>query len=88
MIQGWGMTETNPLGTLSRKVSKRSQIALSEDQQFENIAKAGLAMPDWKLKFSMSTGMPCRMMAMRWANFASVAPGLHPTTTIRSRQVS
>ena len=24
MIQGWGMTETNPLGTLSRKVAKRS----------------------------------------------------------------
>ena len=50
MIQGWGMTETNPLGTLSRKVSKRSQIALSEDQQFENIAKAGLAMPGLEIK--------------------------------------
>ena len=44
MIQGWGMTETNPLGTLSRKVSKRSQIGMSEDEQFENVAKAGLAM--------------------------------------------
>ncbi len=44
MIQGWGMTETNPLGTLSRKVSKRSQVNLSEDEQFENVAKAGLAM--------------------------------------------
>ncbi len=44
MIQGWGMTETNPLGTLSRKVSKRSQLNITEDQQFENIAKAGLAM--------------------------------------------
>ena len=44
MIQGWGMTETNPLGTLSRKVSKRSQIGMSEDEQFENGAKAGLAM--------------------------------------------
>jgi len=50
MIQGWGMTETNPLGTLSRKVSKRSQIALSEDQQFENIAKAGLAMPGLEIE--------------------------------------
>lgn len=45
MIQGWGMTETNPLGTLSRKVAKRSHISISEDQQFENIAKAGLFMP-------------------------------------------
>jgi fatty-acyl-CoA synthase len=45
MIQGWGMTETNPLGTLSRKVSKHSHVKLSEDEQFENIAKAGLALP-------------------------------------------
>lgn len=45
MIQGWGMTETNPLGTLSRKVAKRSHMSMSEDQQFENIAKAGLFMP-------------------------------------------
>ena len=44
MIQGWGMTETNPLGTLSRKISKRSQINKSEDEHFENVAKAGLAM--------------------------------------------
>lgn len=44
MIQGWGMTETNPLGTLSRKVAKRSHVNLSEDEQFKNIAKAGLAM--------------------------------------------
>jgi acyl-CoA synthetase (AMP-forming)/AMP-acid ligase II len=50
MIQGWGMTETNPLGTLSRKVSKRSQVGISEDQQFENIAKAGLAMPGLEIE--------------------------------------
>ena len=45
MIQGWGMTETNPLGTVSRKVAKRSHLGTTEDEQFENIAKAGLAMP-------------------------------------------
>lgn len=50
MIQGWGMTETNPLGTLSRKVAKRSHIDLSEDQQFENIAKAGLPMPGLEIE--------------------------------------
>jgi len=58
MVQGWGMTETNPLGTLSRKVAKRSHLKLTEDQQFENVAKAGLLMPgleieivdeDWKV---------------------------------------
>jgi len=50
MIQGWGMTETNPLGTLSRKVAKRSHVNISEDEQFKNIAKAGLAMPGLEIE--------------------------------------
>ncbi len=50
MIQGWGMTETNPLGTLSRKVSKFSQQDLGEDEHFENIAKAGLLMPGLEME--------------------------------------
>ena len=50
MIQGWGMTETNPLGTLSRKAAKYSHLKLSEDQQFENIAKAGLPMPGLEIE--------------------------------------
>jgi len=45
MIQGWGMTETSPLATLSRRVAKRSQIDISEDEKFENVAKAGQVMP-------------------------------------------
>jgi acyl-CoA synthetase (AMP-forming)/AMP-acid ligase II len=50
MIQGWGMTETNPLATLSRKVAKRSHLENTEDQQFENIAKAGLLMPGLEME--------------------------------------
>lgn len=49
MIQGWGMTETSPLATLSRRVMKRSQLSLSEDEQFENVAKAGQLMPGIEL---------------------------------------
>ena len=45
MIQGWGMTETSPLATLSRRVMKRSQRGISDDAQFENVAKAGQLMP-------------------------------------------
>lgn len=45
MIQGWGMTETSPLATLSRRVAKRSQVNISEDEKFENVAKAGQIMP-------------------------------------------
>ena len=50
MIQGWGMTETNPLGTLSRRVAKRKHRELSLDAQFENVAKAGLLMPGLELE--------------------------------------
>jgi len=50
MVQGWGMTETNPLATLSRKVAKRSHLNISDDQQFDNIAKAGLLMPGLDIK--------------------------------------
>lgn len=50
MVQGWGMTETNPLGTLSRKLAKRSHLQLSEDRQFENIAKAGLPIPGLEIE--------------------------------------
>ena len=50
MIQGWGMTETSPLATLSRRVMKRSHLQLSEDAQFENVAKAGQLMPGIELE--------------------------------------
>jgi acyl-CoA synthetase (AMP-forming)/AMP-acid ligase II len=50
MIQGWGMTETNPLGTLSRRVAKRKHRQLSIDEQFANVAKAGLLMPGLEME--------------------------------------
>ena len=50
MIQGWGMTETNPLGTLSRRVAKRAHRDLPPDRQFENVAKAGLPIPGLELE--------------------------------------
>jgi len=50
MIQGWGMTETNPLGTISRKVAKRSQLRHSIDEHFQNAAKAGLPLPGLEIE--------------------------------------
>ncbi|MEE8079114.1 MAG: long-chain fatty acid--CoA ligase [Pseudomonadales bacterium] len=49
MIQGWGMTETSPLATLSRRQMKRSHLELEEDAKFENVAKAGQLMPGIEL---------------------------------------
>jgi fatty-acyl-CoA synthase len=50
VIQGWGMTETNPLGTVSRKQAKRAHLELSDDEQFENVAKAGLLLPGLEME--------------------------------------
>ena len=49
MIQGWGMTETSPLATLSRRQMKRSHLELEEDAKFANVAKAGQLMPGIEL---------------------------------------
>tara|TARA_B100000676_G_C18086697_1_gene855662 strand:+ start:3197 stop:4837 length:1641 start_codon:yes stop_codon:yes gene_type:complete len=50
MIQGWGMTETNPIASISRRVNKRADLKLSLDEQFANINKAGLALPGLDVK--------------------------------------
>ncbi len=50
MIQGWGMTETSPLATLSRRVMKRAQLNLTDDEQFANVAKAGQLMPGLEIE--------------------------------------
>jgi hypothetical protein len=50
MVQAWGMTETNPLGTLTRMCSKRSHRRLTEEQRFANVAKAGLLMPGLEME--------------------------------------
>jgi fatty-acyl-CoA synthase len=50
MNQGWGMTETSPLGTISRRVMKRSQLGFSDEQKATNQAKAGILMPGLEMK--------------------------------------
>ena len=50
MIQGWGMTEMNPLGSVSRRIAKRSHLELGEDARFANVAKAGLLSPGLEME--------------------------------------
>ena len=45
MIQGWGLTETSPLATLSRRLMKRKHLTMSLDGQLANVGKAGQLMP-------------------------------------------
>jgi len=61
MIQGWGMTETNPLATLSRRVARRADLAKSDDVLFENMAKAGILMPGLEIEIfdeKLEKGLP------------------------------
>ena len=90
MIHAWGMTEMNPLGTVSRRIAKRSHLALGEDAQFANVAKAGLLSPglemkivDEELRQVRQDGKSLGELLVRgpWVCFGS-------TTTTRSRRSS
>ena len=50
MIHAWGMTETSPLGTVSRRVSKHSHRELDEDARYANVGKAGLLGPGLEIE--------------------------------------
>lgn len=52
-IQGWGMTETNPLATLGKMIAKSEHTSWSVDKQFENVVKAGLLLPGLKMSTSL-----------------------------------
>ena len=69
MIQGWGMTETSPLATLSRRHMKRSHLSMADDELFENVAKAGQLMPGLELDIFDENSIVCRTMARRSAKF-------------------
>ena len=49
MIQGWGMTETSPLATMSRRKMKHGHRQLSVETQLANVAKAGQVLPGIEL---------------------------------------
>ncbi len=50
MVQGWGMTETNPLVTVSRGVAKRAQRNALLEERISNQAKAGQLIPGIELE--------------------------------------
>eukprot|EP00658_Telonema_sp_P-2_P039412 TRINITY_DN28202_c0_g1_i3.p1 TRINITY_DN28202_c0_g1~~TRINITY_DN28202_c0_g1_i3.p1 ORF type:complete len:387 (+),score=78.92 TRINITY_DN28202_c0_g1_i3:195-1355(+) len=44
-LQAWGMTETTPLGTVSRQVCKFEHTQWTPEAQLSNVAKTGLPVP-------------------------------------------
>jgi len=51
-LQAWGMTETNPLGSLSRRVAKHKDLAKTPEQTFANCTKAGLPAPGLEVRIA------------------------------------
>ena len=49
-MQGWGMTETSPMGTNSKFVTKYVHRSLTTEEQFENIKLAGGNSPGLEMK--------------------------------------
>lgn len=52
LIQGWGMTETGPIGCLSRNANKKADLtAMSDAERMEQQCKQGILMPglQWQL---------------------------------------
>lgn len=50
MVQGWGMTETSPLATISRRTGKRKHLTMSDSERAANQAKAGLPIPGLEIE--------------------------------------
>merc|ERR1719273_414045 len=49
-IQGWGMTETNPYGTVSRRVAKYKHLSMTPKEKFNNVTKCGLIAPGLEMQ--------------------------------------
>uniref|UniRef100_A0A7S1W5N2 AMP-dependent synthetase/ligase domain-containing protein n=1 Tax=Alexandrium catenella TaxID=2925 RepID=A0A7S1W5N2_ALECA len=62
-LQGWGMTETNPLGSLGRRMAKYKDISRSPDELFQNITKAGLPLPGVEVRIADSADLDKDMPA-------------------------
>lgn len=45
VIHGWGMTETNPVGSIARRVSRRCDLNKSDEEKFQNQLPQGLICP-------------------------------------------
>uniref|UniRef100_A0A7S4SJ49 AMP-dependent synthetase/ligase domain-containing protein n=1 Tax=Alexandrium monilatum TaxID=311494 RepID=A0A7S4SJ49_9DINO len=44
-VQGWGMTETNPLGCLGRRVARHRDLSKGPEELLSNTSRAGLLLP-------------------------------------------
>mmetsp|Transcript_91499 Transcript_91499/g.296148 ORF Transcript_91499/g.296148 Transcript_91499/m.296148 type:complete len:568 (-) Transcript_91499:171-1874(-) len=60
-LQGWGMTETNPLGSVGRRIVKHKDLTRSTTELFNNITKAGLPIPGVEIRIADSEDLDKEM---------------------------
>lgn len=51
-MQGWGMTETNPLGTNAKYISTYRDLAKTTDERHANLKNAGLPVPGFEFRIA------------------------------------
>lgn len=51
-MQGWGMTETNPLGTNARYVNTYRDRIKSKAEQYSNLERAGVPVPGFEFRIA------------------------------------
>lgn len=49
-MQGWGMTETNPLGTNARYINTHRDRSKTQLEQYQNLSRAGLPIPGIEMR--------------------------------------
>lgn len=51
-VQVWGMTETNPIGSVARRIGKVTDLEKGVDDSFNNVKKAGLPSPGVEVRIA------------------------------------
>ena len=90
VIQGWGMTETNPVA--STAVLKPHMEYWSLSDQLDRQETAGIPIAGLQSRSLTKSGIRCRTTARLSGSFSFVVPGLLPSTTtttaLRSRSTT
>jgi len=50
IVQAWGMTETNPIGVVSKRLAKRKHLLETEEERAQHVRKTGLLVPGLEIK--------------------------------------
>merc|ERR1719445_21485 len=60
-IQAWGMTETNPIGTVANQVWKYDHLSMSNEEKFKNVTNCGVVAPGLEIAILNSNNFDERL---------------------------